>query len=106
MATRRTPAPRPASAPAPQDHQSKADAEEESTVVTVELDGREIRADMAAFANMRLMRKVRKEDIDALIELFESVFPDLDQIEQDFNLTTYGEYAEFMQRVQEQVPNS
>lgn len=105
MATRRTPAPRPATAPAPQDHQPKADAEE-STVVTVELDGHEIRADMAAFANMRLMRKVRKEDIDALIELFESVFPDLDQIEQDFNLTTYGEYAEFMQRVQEQVPNS
>lgn len=103
MATR-TPAPRPDTAPEPQDH--KKPAEESGTIFTVELDGHQITANFSAFTNVRLMRKVRKDDFDAILDLFEQAFPDLDTVEEQFDLVDITDYLAFITRVQEAVPNS
>lgn len=101
MATR-TPTPRPDTAPEPQDHKKPA----ESTIFTVEFDGHEVTANFSAFTNVRLMRKVRKDDFDAILDLFEQAFPDLDTIEEQFDLVDIADYLTFITRVQEAVPNS
>lgn len=102
--TTRTPAPRPDTAPEPQDH--KKPAEEAATIFTVELDGHLVTADLAAFSNVRLMRKVRRDDFDAILDLFEQAFPDLDTVEEQFDLVDITDYLAFITRVQEAVPNS
>lgn len=94
----------------PQDHKSKknADAEEASTVVEVELDGYRVVADFAAYRNLRLMRRMKRGDISAVLDMVELIFGDAtDEIEERFNLVTDEDWGAFLTRVAEAGnPNS
>lgn len=93
----------------PQDRKPKQGADETaSTVVAVELDGYEIVADFAAYRNLRLMRRMKKGDISAVIDMVEDIFGDqTDAIEEHFDLTTDEDWSAFLVRIAEAAnPNS
>ncbi|MFT3877137.1 MAG: hypothetical protein QM708_12050 [Propioniciclava sp.] len=94
--------------PATHDHQPKAPA---VTTIDVELDGNTITVDLAPVRNVRLMRRLKNEDVGALVEFFEGTFGEqLDELEERYNLVDIDEYQALLSRVMEKVaaanPNS
>ena len=93
--------------PATRDHKPKATAVADS-VQTVTLDGITFSLDFAPASNIRLMRRVRRDDMDAVMEWIEAVFgDDLDRLEEAFDLNDIMDYMRLFQRAAEAVnPNS
>ncbi|MDO5533232.1 MAG: hypothetical protein Q4F65_01085 [Propionibacteriaceae bacterium] len=67
---------------------------------TIELDGVTIELDLAPARNVRLMRRLKREDMEALLEFFDGVFgaDQLDMLEDRFNLVDVEDYNAFLQR--------
>ncbi len=129
--TRRTPAKaatasgnpaRRAAARAPQDRKPKATPAAppasvlgEDGTFTVTLDGLTFTVDATPAANLRLMRKIKRNDLEAVMDFVEAAFgDDLDAIEEHFDLTDAQEYVELFRRAceaakeagEEDAPNS
>ena len=128
--TRRTPAKaatasgnpaRRAAARAPQDRKPKATAAPPASVLgedgtfTVTLDGLTFTVDATPAANLRLMRKIKHNDLEAVMDFVELVFgDDLDAVEEHFDLVEAQDYVELFRRAceaakeagEEDAPNS
>ena len=102
----------PKNARQPQDRKPKAKPVEVETAddgkITVELDGMTIVADLTVVTNVRLLRKMKRNDMEALIAFYEAMFgpEQLDAIEEQFSLVDMVDYEGFTKRFMEAVPNS
>lgn len=129
--TRRTPAKaatasgnpaRRAAARAPQDRKPKATPAAppasvlgEDGTFTVTLDDLTFTVDATPAANLRLMRKIKRNDFEAVMDFVEAVFgDDLDAVEEHFDLVEARDYVELFRRAceaakeagEEDAPNS
>lgn len=125
--TRRTPAKaatasgnpaRRAAARAPQDRKPKATPASvlgEDGTFTVTLDDLTFTVDATPAANLRLMRKIKRNDLEAVMDFVEAVFgDDLDAVEEHFDLVEAQDYVELFRRAceaakeagEEDAPNS
>lgn len=93
----------PAGVKPPQDRKpakvDKGTTDGEGTISAV-LDGHPVRVDATPAANMRLMRRIKKGDPEALLEFIERAFGDdqLDQLEEWFGLEAVTDYMELFAR--------
>ncbi len=73
---------------------------EETMRRTIELDGVTIDLDLTPARNVRLMRRLKRDDMEALLEFFDGVFgaDQLDMLEDRFGLVDVEDYNEFLQR--------
>ena len=107
--TTKTKAPsRPTSAKAPQDRKPKAAASVKDGIVTATLDGLTFKVDARPAANLRLMRRIRANDMEAVLEFVERAFPeDVETIEEHFDLQGVDDYLNLFRRACEAAnPNS
>ena len=79
-----------------------------SNIFTVELDGVTITVDMTPARNLRLIRRIKHDDVEALLEFVEGTFGDqLPDLEAAFGLSDIEDYNTFMERVMKELsPNS
>lgn len=78
-----------------------------NTTVTVTIDGHTVHADFDITQNVQVMRRIRKGDMDAMLDLVDRMFGDqVDDIETRFNLVTIEDWGNFIHRIGEAVPNS
>lgn len=127
--TRRTPAkaatasgnPARRTAARPQDRKPKATPAAPASVLgedgtfTVTLDGMTFTVDATPAANLRLMRKIKRNDLEAVMDFVELAFgDDLDAVEEHFDLVEAQDYVELFRRAceaakeagEEDAPNS
>ena len=105
----------------PQDRKPKATPAAPASVLgedgtfTVTLDGMTFTVDATPAANLRLMRKIKRNDLEAVMDFVELAFgDDLDAVEEHFDLVEAQDYVELFRRAceaakeagEEDAPNS
>lgn len=84
-----------ASLPVPQDPKPVPN----SGVLEVVVDEVEISLDLSVLRDIRIMRKIRNDDQDAIIDFYERLFPDqLDELEERFDLSDIEDYNQLLKQ--------
>ena len=76
-------------------------------VTEVVLDDVEIQLDLSVLRDLRIMRRIRNDDQDAILDFYERLFPDqLDELEDVFELSDVDDYNQLLKRCMESAnPN-